>query len=82
MNEQDDAALADLLASQQAITTALVALLATHPNREALNGSYQRTDAELTPHIRGLAANGSAPNTKRLLSVIETALRGGFQPRR
>lgn len=74
----------DILRDQNAdldvATVALIALFATHPDKQRLGETYRHWLAMHANDATDLSKEGRVQKTTKLLNGLEVALKGGFQP--
>jgi len=74
--------LRDHNAAADVLTVAVVALFATHPDKHRLEEVYHHWLSLYGNDATDLSREGRVCKSSKLLSSLETALQGGFQPPR
>lgn len=77
--EQLNAILRDHNVGLDVTTVALVALFATHPDKQQLGEVFRHWLSIHANDATNLAAQGTVQRTSKLLNALEIALKGGFQ---
>lgn len=72
--------LRDQNAGLDVATVALIALFATHPDKQRLGETYRHWLAMHANDATDLSKQGRVQKTTKLLNSLEVALKGGFQP--
>lgn len=78
--DQLNAILRDQDAQLEVVSVALIALFATHPDRQRLGETYRHWLAMHANDATDLSKEGRVQKTTGLLNALEVALKGGFQP--